>query len=184
MNEIGFRQSYIHELASILGYVAAIFLFILSLDEYIYVHVARLEESTTSHICIYTCMITPVGGGRLIVYMYLQIQVALDGIELLSELINLGLLLFEGLETTGAPGADARQHAIDDGDIASDGNAISESRCTGSVEGSTNGGSSGNGSIGVGGQRLGNGKSFADGGRSGNGEASTERGCYIKMDRG
>ena len=103
MNEIGFRQSYIHELASILGYVAAIFLFILSLDEYIYVHVARLEESTTSHICIYTCMITPVGGGRLIVYMYLQIQVALDGIELLSELINLGLLLFEGLETTGVP---------------------------------------------------------------------------------
>ena len=126
-------------------------------------------------------MITPVGGGRLMVR--LQIQMLLDGIKLLPELINLGLLLFEGLETTGAPGADALQHAIDDGDIASDGNTTSERRCAGSVEGSTNGGSSTNGSIGVGGQRLGNGKSFADGGRSGNGEGITERGCYVGMER-
>mmetsp|Transcript_9501 Transcript_9501/g.22392 ORF Transcript_9501/g.22392 Transcript_9501/m.22392 type:complete len:285 (-) Transcript_9501:288-1142(-) len=106
----------------------------------------------------------------------LQVQMLLDGIKLLPELINLGILLFEGLETTGAPGADALQHAIDDGDIASDGNVTTESRGAGSVEGSTNGGSSGNGSIGNGGQRLGNGKSSADGGRSGNGEAGTERG--------
>ena len=114
----------------------------------------------------------------------LQVQMLLDGIKLLPELINLGILLFEGLETTGAPGADALQLAIDDGDIASDGNFTTERRCAGNVEGSTNGGSSGNGSIGVGGQRLGNGKSIADGGRSGNGEAGTERGCYRKWSGG
>ena len=124
----------------------------------------------------------------------LQVQMLLDGIKLLPELINLGILLFEGLETTGAPGADALQHAIDDGDIASDGNVTTESRGAGSVEGSTNGGSSGNGSIGngsigsgslgLGGQRLGNGKSSADGGRSGNGEGGTERGCYRKWPGG
>ena len=66
----------------------------------------------------------------------LQVQMLLDGIKLLPELINLGILLFEGLETTGAPGADALQHAIDDGDIASDGNVTTESRCAGSAEGS------------------------------------------------
>ena len=115
--------------------------------------------------------------------VHLQVQMLLDGIKLLPELINLGILLFVGLEAT-APGADALQHAIDDGDIASDFNVTTESRCAGSVEGSTNGGSSGNGSIGVGGQRLGNGKSVADGGRSGNGEAGTERGCYRKWSGG
>lgn len=145
------------------------------MDEYIYV--ARLEESTTSH----TCLHDHTSWGRLMVH--LQVQMLLDGVKLLPELINLGILLFEGLETT-APGADALQHAIDDGDIASDFNVTTESRCAGSVEGSTNGGSSGNGSIGVGGQRLGNGKSVADGGRSGNGEAGTERGCYRKWSGG
>ena len=67
MNEIGFRQS-LHELASILGYVAAIFLFVLSLDEYIYV--ARLEESTTSHIYIYLHDHTSCGGGLWLVYKF------------------------------------------------------------------------------------------------------------------
>ena len=120
-------------------------------------------------------MITPVWTGS---WFSLQIQMLLDGIKLLPELINLGVLLFEGLETTASTsGADALQHTIGDGDIASDGNATSKGRCTGNVEGSTNGGSSGNGSGGVGGQRLGDGKSRADGGRSGNGEGITERGC-------
>ena len=102
----------------------------------------------------------------------------LDGIKLLPELGNLGLLLFIGLETT-ASGADTLQHAIDDGDIASDGNATGKGRCAGSIEGSTDGGSSDNGSVGAGGQCLGDGKSCADGGRSGNGEGITERGCYV-----
>ena len=124
-------------------------------------------------------MITPVWAGP---WFSLQIQMLLDGIKLLPELINLGLLLFEGLETT-ASGADALQHTIGDGDIASDGNATSKIRCTGNVKVSTNGGSSGNGSVGVGGQRLGDGKSRADGGRSGNGEGITERGCYVNMER-
>ena len=102
----------------------------------------------------------------------------LDGIKLLPELGNLGLLLFIGLETT-ASGADTLQHAIDDGDIASDGNAAGKGRCAGSIEGSTDGGSSDNGSVGAGGQCLGDGKSCADGGRSSNGEGITERGCYV-----
>ena len=101
----------------------------------------------------------------------------LDGIKLLPELGNLGLLLFIGLETT-ASGADTLQHAIDDGDVASDGNATGKGHCAGSIEGSTNGGSSDNGSVGAGGQCLGDGKSCADGGRSSNGEGITERGCY------
>ena len=120
-------------------------------------------------------MITPVWGA---VRRSLQIQMLLDGIELLPELSNLVLLLFIRLETT-APGADTLQHAIDDGDIAGNGDAISKGRCAGSIEGSTNGGSSDNGSVGAGGQSIGNGESCADGGRSSNGEGITERGCYI-----
>lgn len=126
-------------------------------------------------------MITPVWAGS---WFSLQIQMLLNGIKLLPELINLGVLFFVGLETTGsASGADTLQHTIDDGHIASDGNATSKGRCTGNVEGSTNGGSSSNGSVGIGGQRLGDGKSRADGGRSGNGEGITERGCYVNMER-